>query len=76
MRPIVLVNGDNLVYGIRHLYGNDGNKSVSAFIAAKKLEAKLMHASYETRHIYVYALTKASDITRTITFLLVQKYKA
>jgi hypothetical protein len=45
-----------------------------SFIAAKKLEAKLMHVGYETRPIY--ALTKASDITRTITLPLVQKYKA
>jgi uncharacterized LabA/DUF88 family protein len=45
-----------------------------AFIAANKLGAKLMHIGYETRPIY--ALTKASDITRTITLPLVQKYKA
>lgn len=45
-----------------------------AFIAANKLGAKLMHIGYETRP--VYALTKASDITRTITLPLVQKYKA
>ena len=45
-----------------------------AFIAAKKLEAKLLHIGYETRPIY--ALTKVSDITRTITLPLVQKYKA
>ncbi len=44
-----------------------------AFIAAKKLEAKLLHIGYETRPIY--ALTKASDISRTITLPLVQKYK-
>jgi len=45
-----------------------------SFIAAKKLEAKLMHIGYETRPIY--ALTKMSDITRTITLPLLQKYKA
>ena len=45
-----------------------------AFIAAKKLEAKLLHIGYETRPIY--ALTKLSHITRTITLPLVQKYKA
>lgn len=45
-----------------------------SFIAAKKLEAKLMHIGYETRPIY--ALTKVSDITRTITLPLLQKYKA
>ena len=44
-----------------------------AFIAAKKLEARLLHVGYETRPIY--ALTKASDITRMITLPLVQKYK-
>jgi hypothetical protein len=44
-----------------------------AFIATNKLGAKLMHIGYETRPIY--ALTKASDITRTITLPLVQKYK-
>lgn len=45
-----------------------------AFIAAKKLGARLMHIGYETQPIY--ALTKASDITRTITLPLVQKYKS
>jgi hypothetical protein len=45
-----------------------------AFIAANKLGAKLMHIGYETRPIF--ALTKVSDITRTITLPLVQKYKA
>ena len=45
-----------------------------AFVAAKKLAAKILHIGYETRPIY--ALTKASDITRTITLPLVQKYKA
>jgi hypothetical protein len=45
-----------------------------AFIAANKLGAKLMHVGYETRPIF--ALTKLSDITRTITLPLVQKYKA
>ncbi len=45
-----------------------------AFIAAGKLGAKLMHIGYEIRPIY--ALTKASDISRTITLPLVQKYKA
>lgn len=45
-----------------------------AFIAAKKLGARLMHIGYETKPIY--ALTKASDITRTITLPLVQKYKS
>ncbi len=45
-----------------------------AFIAAKKLGARLLHIGYEIRPIY--ALTKASDITRTITLPLVQKYKA
>jgi len=45
-----------------------------AFVAAKKLGAKLMHIGYETHPIY--ALTKASDITRTITLPLIQKYKS
>jgi len=45
-----------------------------AFLAAKKLNAKLLHIGYEIRPIY--ALTKASDITRTITLPLVQKYRA
>lgn len=45
-----------------------------AFIAANKLGAKLMHIGYETTPIY--ALAKVSDITRTITLPLAQKYKA
>ena len=45
-----------------------------AFQASSKLGAKLMHIGYETSPIY--ALTKASDKTRTITLPLAQKYKA
>lgn len=45
-----------------------------AFMAAKKLGAKIIHIGYETRP--VYALAKASDRTRTITLPLVQKYRA
>ena len=45
-----------------------------AFLASAKLGAKLMHIGYETSPIY--ALTKASDKTRTITLPLAQKYKS
>jgi uncharacterized LabA/DUF88 family protein len=45
-----------------------------AFIASKKLGANLMHIGYESQPIY--ALTKASDVTRMITLPLVQKFKA
>lgn len=45
-----------------------------AFQASSKLGAKLMHIGYETSPIY--ALTKVSDKTRTITLPLAQKYKA
>jgi len=45
-----------------------------AFIASKKLGANLMHIGYESQPIY--ALTKASDITRVVTLPLVQKYKS
>jgi len=45
-----------------------------AFIAAKKIGANIMHVGYESRP--VYALTKASDITRMITLPLVQKFRS
>ena len=45
-----------------------------AFIASTKLGAKIMHISYESSPIY--ALTKVSDKTRTITLPIAQKYKA
>lgn len=45
-----------------------------AFLASTKLGAKIMHIGYETSPIY--ALTKASDKTRTITLPLAQKYSA
>jgi uncharacterized LabA/DUF88 family protein len=45
-----------------------------AFTASSKLGAKIMHIGYETRP--VYALTKASDKSRTITLPLAQKYKS
>jgi uncharacterized LabA/DUF88 family protein len=45
-----------------------------AFLASTKLGAKLMHVGYETSPIY--ALSKVSDKTRTITLPLAQKYKA
>lgn len=44
-----------------------------AFQASSKLGSKLMHIGYETSPIY--ALTKASDKTRTITLPLAQKYR-
>ena len=44
-----------------------------AFMASTKLGAKIMHIGYETRPIY--ALTKASNKTRTITLPIAQKYK-
>ncbi len=45
-----------------------------AFLASTKLGAKIMHIGYETSPIY--ALTKASNKTRTITLPLAQKYKS
>ena len=45
-----------------------------AFLASTKLGAKLMHVGYETSPIY--ALSKVSNKTRTITLPLAQKYKA
>ena len=45
-----------------------------AFLASTKLGTKIMHIGYEVSPIY--ALTKASDKTRTITLPLAQKYKA
>ena len=44
-----------------------------ALMASTRLGAKIMHIGYETRPIY--ALTKASDKTRTITLPIAQKYK-
>lgn len=44
-----------------------------AFKVAAKLGAKLMHIGYEYRPIH--ALFNASDVTRTITIPLAQKYK-
>ncbi len=44
-----------------------------AFLASTKLGAKIMHIGYETSPIY--ALTKASNKTRTITLPLAQKFK-
>lgn len=45
-----------------------------AFIASTKLGAKVMYIGYESSPIY--ALTKASNKTRTVTLPLAQKYKA
>lgn len=32
MRRIVLIDGENLIYGLRHLLGADGNKADRSFI--------------------------------------------
>jgi hypothetical protein len=44
-----------------------------AFKAASKLGAKLMHIGYEFRP--VHALFSVTDVSRTITLPLAQKYK-